>query len=291
MNTTHATLSQRERELTAIITAYNQVTEQLKQSHESLNSEVRKLRVELEDKNHELARRERLSALGGMATGVAHEIRNPLGSIQLYASMLDHDLSALPEAQKLVRKISAGVHALDHIVGGVLDFAGRREPSLRRVDLASIVSRVFDAAAPNAAAKHVELLKDDAGGNDEVWADRVQIEQAVLNVVLNGIDAAETGGTVRIRTECDPPDLARLIIDDSGPGIEKAIMDRIFNPFFTTKDTGTGLGLAIVHRIMESHGGRVTARNGEGGGACFVLELPTPAPRGDADTDAAERKV
>ncbi len=289
MSTIHATLSQRERELTAIITAYNQVTEQLKQSHESLNIEVRKLRVELEDKNHELARRERLSALGGMATGVAHEIRNPLGSIQLYASMLDHDLSALPEAQKLVRKISAGVHALDHIVGGVLDFAGRREPSLQRVDLASIVSRVFDTAAPNAAAKNVELLMDHAGGHDEVWADRVQIEQAVLNVVLNGVDAADAGGTVRIRTECDSPDLARLIISDSGPGIDEAIMDRIFNPFFTTKDTGTGLGLAIVHRIMESHGGRVTARNSEGGGACFVLELPTPAQ--SADTDVVERNV
>ena len=291
MNTTHATLSQRERELTAIITAYNQVTEQLKQSHESLNCEVHKLRVELEDKSKELARRERLSALGGMATGVAHEIRNPLGSIQLYASMLDHDLSALPEAQKLVRKISAGVHALDHIVGGVLDFAGRREPRPQGVDLASIVSRVFDAAAPNAAAKNVELLMDDAGGHYDVWADRVQIEQAVLNVVLNGIDAAEAGGTVSIRTECDPPELARLIITDSGPGIDEAIMDRIFNPFFTTKDTGTGLGLAIVHRIMESHSGRVTARNGEGRGACIVLELPTVAQSGDSDTDAAERNV
>ena len=245
--------------------------------------------MQLDDKSKELARRERLSALGGMATGVAHEIRNPLGSIQLYASMLDHDLSALPEAQKLVRKISAGVHALDHIVGGVLDFAGRREPSLQRVDLASIVSRVSDAAAPHATAKNVELLMADAGGNYELWADRIQIEQALLNVVLNGIDAAEAGGTVRIRTECDPPDLARLIISDSGPGIDEEIMERIFNPFFTTKDTGTGLGLAIVHRIMESHGGRVTVRNGDSGGACFVLELPTAEHRGDAD--AAERNI
>jgi signal transduction histidine kinase len=291
MNTAPATLSQRERELTAIITAYNQVTEQLKQSHESLNNEVRKLRVELEDKKLELARRERLSALGGMATGVAHEIRNPLGSIQLYASMLDHDLNALPEAQKLVRKISAGVNALDHIVGGVLDFAGRREPRQQCVDMASIVSRACDAAAPNAAAKSVELLTDAAFGHYEVWADHIQIEQAVLNVVLNGIDATDAGGTIRIRSECDPPELARLIIEDGGSGIDEAIMDRIFNPFFTTKDAGTGLGLAIVHRIMESHGGRVTARNSGGGGACFVLELPTRAPGGEADADAAERNA
>ena len=129
MNSAADTLSQRERELTGIISAYNQVTVQLRNSHESLNHQVRKLRLELEDKNRELARSERLSALGEMATGVAHEIRNPLGSIQVYASLLDRDLEVLPQAQRLGRKISAGVQALDRIVGGVLDFAGRHEPN------------------------------------------------------------------------------------------------------------------------------------------------------------------
>ncbi len=281
MSSTATTLSRRERELAAIISAYNKVTVQLKNSHETLNHEVRKLRIELEDKNRELARRERLSALGEMATGVAHEIRNPLGSIHLYASLLDRDLRALPEAQKLVRKISAGVQALDAIVGEVLDFAGRHEPSPQRVSLEAMVSKVFEAAAAHADDKNVELLMDASVRDGEVWVDRAQLEQAILNIVLNGIDAAEAGGTICVAAESDSEDVVRLRISDDGHGIDEQVIDRIFNPFFTTKDTGTGLGLAIVHRIVESHGGRVRVCNRKEGGACFTLELPTGSPGHD----------
>lgn len=274
MSAPATTMSHRERELAGIISAYNEVTVQLKNAHDALGGEVRKLRVELEDKNRELARRERLSALGEMATGVAHEIRNPLGSIQLYASLLDRDLSALPESQKLVRKISAGVHALDRIVGEVLDFAGRCDPDPRVVALEPAIRKALEAAGAQAHRKNVELRMDSSLGRCEVWADPTQFEQAILNLVLNGIDAVESGGKVHVAAESACGDRVRVQVSDNGPGIGAQTFDRIFNPFFTTKDSGTGLGLAIVHRIVEAHGGRVTARNREEGGACFTLELP-----------------
>lgn len=283
MNTAADTLSQRERELTGIISAYNQVTVQLRNSHESLNHQVRKLRLELEDKNRELARSERLSALGEMATGVAHEIRNPLGSIQLYASLLDRDLEVLPQAQKLVRKISAGVQALDRIVGGVLDFAGRHEPNLEEISLKVIVAGALETASLDADRKQVVLEMDASSLDLKVVVDRVQLEQALLNLVLNAIDAVDARGRVEISAAASPGEALKIEVCDDGPGVDAEVMDRIFNPFFTTKDSGTGLGLAIAHRIIESHGGRIIVHNRSEGGACFTIELPAASSKASVD--------
>lgn len=274
MSVQTADTTQRERELAAIIGAYNDVTERLKESHEKLNSEVEKLRRELQDKNRELARTERLAALGQMATGVAHEIRNPLGSIQLYASLLERDLCALPEAQRLVRKIAAGVTALDRIVGDILDFAGRQQINPVQISLQTLIANVFDVAAAAAHSKRVNLLIDTTVLNLQVCVDQMQIERAMLNVVLNGIDAVDSGGTVSVTAAADVDDMVTVQFLDDGPGIADSVIDRIFNPFFTTKDTGTGLGLAIVHRIIESHGGTLLVKNRESGGACFSFRLP-----------------
>lgn len=283
MNSAADTLSQRERELTGIISAYNQVTVQLRNSHESLNHQVRKLRLELEDKNRELARSERLSALGEMATGVAHEIRNPLGSIQLYASLLDRDLEVLPQAQKLVRKISAGVQALDRIVGGVLDFAGRHEPNLEEISLKVIVAGALETASLDADRKQVVLEMDASSLDLKVVVDRVQLEQALLNLVLNAIDAVDARGRVEISAAASPGEALKIEVCDDGPGVDAEVMDRIFNPFFTTKDSGTGLGLAIAHRIIESHGGRIIVHNRSEGGACFTIELPAASSKASVD--------
>lgn len=271
--TTHPT--HRERELAAIISAYNEVTERLKVSHENLGREVQKLRIDLAEKNKELARRERLSALGEMATGLAHEIRNPLGGIQLNASLLDRDLRDLPAAQALVRKISSGVEALDEIVGDILDFGGQRPPDIVPVSCDELVSKVFDTAAAQALLKAAALVKDGSLDTIEVWVDRLQMERALLNVVRNGIEAVESGGCVSVSAAPSEDGLAALVVTDDGPGVSATVMDKIFNPFFTTKETGTGLGLAIVHSTLESHGGRVRVCNRPDGGAEFTLYLPT----------------
>jgi len=269
-------LTDRERELAAIISAYNEVTEQLKRSHEQLSDEVRRLRCELERKNRELARRERLAALGEMAAGLAHEIRNPLASIQLFASLLDRDLVDRPELRELVGKIAKGVRALDGIVRDVLAFAGHAEPELADVDLGRVVSDVVELASAQAAERDIRIEATVPAERIVLSADAGQLQRALLNLVLNAVEASPQGELVTILLEqADGSERAvRIRVIDRGPGIPPNLLDRIFNPFFTTKDTGTGLGLAISHRIVEAHGGRMEAANGPEAGAVFTIYLP-----------------
>lgn len=267
------TMTHRERELAAIINAYNEVTERLKESHEALRSEVARLSDEVARKNLELARRERLSALGEMAAGLAHEIRNPLGGIQMYVSLLARDLTQ--DQLTVAEKISKGVRALDDLVGEVLVFAGDGEPQLSRVRLKEIVSQAMEFAEVKRDAHDVQVAVARAVADVELLVDEGQLLRAVLNLLMNAIEAAPEGGHVWIDCEVESEEGMGLItVSDDGEGIEQDMLERVFNPFFTTKDQGTGLGLAIVHRIAEAHGGRVSAGPRKGGGATFTLTLP-----------------
>jgi signal transduction histidine kinase len=280
-----------EPDLATIISAYNDVTERLKRSHELLRGEVVRLRDELHEKNRELARRERLSALGEMAAGVAHEIRNPLGGIGLYASLLERDLDDRPVQADIVRRIRVGVRNLESVVGDILAFAGGQEPHRQQVRLWQMLDDAVTQVSPRSDETGARLVVE----RGEVFAavpgyptlnvdvtldcDPRQVERAVLNLLFNAIDAAGERGHVRIRAERDGVDrgFISIVVEDDGPGIAAESLERIFNPFFTTKENGTGLGLAIVHRIAEAHGGHVTAANRVGGGARFVLSLPLAA--------------
>lgn len=277
-------LTERERELGAIISAYNEVTEKLKESHIQLQTEVHRLRVELENKNRELARRERLAALGEMAAGLAHEIRNPLGGIQLFAGLLVRDLVELPKPRALAEKIKKGVNSLESIVSDILAFAGQNEPRFAEVELTHLIQESIEMAvgAMEENGAGVRWLRDETGADDlMIEADPYQLQQALLNLLKNAAEAAGRGGCVDISTKLDG-DQVTLVIADNGEGIPADLLDRIFNPFFTTKDKGTGLGLAIVHRIIEAHGGSIRASNRESGGAIFSLSLPR---RQNADAD------
>lgn len=262
-------------ELAEIIGAYHAVTERLKQSHEILMREVCRLRDELHEKNRELARRERLAALGEMAAGVAHEIRNPLGGIGLYASLLEKDLQDRCEQADLVQKIRVGVRSLESIVGDILAFAGGQEPHKQSSDLQAIIDDVMTHVRPQAGAQEVRVECGDFSGVI-VLVDARQVERALVNLVRNAVEATGSGGSVRVFPGeiAERDRLAGVVIEDDGPGIPAELLHRVFNPFFTTKDTGTGLGLAIVHRIAEAHGGYVTAGNRAQGGARFQLALP-----------------
>ena len=265
--------SDRERELGAIIAAYNDVTERLKRSHERLVTEVCLLRDQLDEKNRELARRERLAALGEMAAGVAHEIRNPLSGISLYASMLSRDLNDRPDCRRLAERISGGVKALDGIVGDILAFAGPSQAETRAVRVDRAVEGALELAEARRRDMDADVHVSPGLGGRTVMADENQLERALLNVLLNAIDAAGEGGRVWIALHDAGPGMRGIEIADDGPGVDPSCTERIFNPFFTTKETGTGLGLAIVHRIVEAHGGRVEIASRPGGGAVFRLVL------------------
>jgi len=274
-----------ETDLARIIHKYNEVSERLKRSHELLGAEVCRLREELQEKNKELERRERLAALGEMAAGVAHEIRNPLGGIGLYASLLERDLADLPEQRHIARRISAGVRNLEAIIGDILAFAGGSEPHCQPTPLERILAVALDQVKPRTSALGVAMEVDGQLEGIELFCDAGQVERVLLNLLFNALDAVGEGGHIWIRAGQSRTDdgLACVIIEDDGPGLPSATGQRVFDPFFTTKDTGTGLGLAIVHRITEAHGGRVVAGPGRCGGAEFKLFLPVA--RGATDPD------
>ena len=263
-------------ELGRIILAYSEVTEKLQQSHEQLTQTVVSLRAELGEKNRQLERKNRLAALGEMAAGMAHEIRNPLGGIQLYASLLGKDVEDRPPSLELVKKISGGVKRLESLVSQVLHFTREMQINPRPADLAAIIAMAIELAAPRIKERNVEVT---VMGPSSLVAniDEHLLGQAVLNLVLNAAEAMESGGALAVNFSGGTPENGarqfRLSIRDSGAGIPPAILDRIFNPFFTTKDTGTGLGLAIVHRVIDAHDGTITATNVTGGGAQFEIRI------------------
>ena len=268
-------------DLAAILSAYNDVTERLKGSHEMLAREVCRLREQIEEKNRELARRERLASLGEMAAGLAHEIRNPLAGMSLYASLLKRDFEGAVSARKgdpcaLLGKIDGGIHKIDAIITDVLAFARGARPHRRRIVFGETIDRVCAQIEPRAAEREVSVEVDDAVRDWSLFCDPTQIERVFANLLLNAVDAVGDHGCVYVRGgQADAErGLVRIRIEDDGPGVPESERSRVFDPFFTTRETGTGLGLAIVHGIIEAHEGTITLGRSPEGGASFEVSLP-----------------
>jgi signal transduction histidine kinase len=272
-------------DLAQIVEAYSAVTERLQGSHERLQGEVVRLRRELTSANAQVQRSRRLSALGEMAAGIAHEIRNPLAAIQLYAGLAVEDLSQVEDdagdaALDNVRKIASAVRGMSAIVNDVLSFARGMEPERVEVRVSELIDRVLAANAPSIDQHEVDVVRRDlASPGLSLFADAGLVQQALLNLVRNAVDAmAEVAGR-RVLTIGASEDEVGVVLTvaDTGPGVSDDCIDRIFNPFFTTRSSGTGLGLAIVHRIADAHGGSIAVhRDPQHGGAVFSLSLPAP---------------
>jgi signal transduction histidine kinase len=268
--------AQRIEELGRIIMAYSEVTDRLQLSHDQLQQTVGTLREELSEKNRLLERRNRLAALGEMAAGMAHEIRNPLGGIQLYASLLAKDVADRAESLQLVTKISAGVKRLEGLVSHVLGFTREITANAAEADLAEVVAESVELSHNAMLARDIACTVEGPAALP-VSVDATLIGQALLNLLLNAADATPNNGRVSVMFGAPSADSGarqfHLVIRDSGPGIPANILDKVFNPFFTTKDSGTGLGLAIVHRIVEAHEGTISVTNAPEGGARFEIRI------------------
>jgi signal transduction histidine kinase len=255
-----------------LLAAWESATERLRQTHETLRQEVHRLTCELEVKNRELARKNRLADLGQMASHVAHEVRNSLTPLTLYMSLLRRYATEDERMRDLVDKIETGFTAMDATVNDLLHFTADRGPAWQRFDLRDLLDEVVDPLRPQLDAQRVLLLLD-LPPKQRVWADRHLIRRAALNLVFNAVDAMPDGGELVI-TACETESGWELEIADSGPGLPGDLRDRIFEPFVTTKATGTGLGLAVVYRVANVHGGAITAANCPEGGAAFTLRIP-----------------
>ncbi|QOJ01284.1 MAG: hypothetical protein HRU70_12635 [Phycisphaeraceae bacterium] len=283
-------------DLAHLLSVFNETTGKLQRTHDHLVREVARLTRDLGEANEQLERSRRLAALGEMAAGIAHEVRNPLGGVRLYARMLEHDLADRPGMRDLASKIASGAGAIDRIVGDVLTFAREIKPRRERLD----ADALFDAALESCRHDGVPgwrdaaVLRDDAGV--AVDADPSLMTQALANIIRNAFEVMHDhgrsgrGARLVLSARRGRGGGAELSVADHGPGVPPGVLERVFNPFFTTRAAGTGLGLSIVHRIVEAHGGRINVRNNppapDGpGGATFTLFIPdasSPAQDGPA---------
>jgi signal transduction histidine kinase len=265
----------RRAELEQVLAAWHGATLRLEQTHEALRTEVCRLTDELEIKNRELARKNRLADLGQMASHVAHEVRNNLVPVTLYLSLLRRRLSDDSGSGDILDKIESGFSALDATVNDLLNFTSDRDPKLQWVIVRQVVDDVCASLAPQLSAQDIETVTD-VPRNLGVLADRNMLRCAILNLTLNALDAMPDGGRLVVTSFIGRNGL-ELEVADSGPGLSDEARRRAFEPFFTTKSGGTGLGLAIVYRIAEVHGGDVLATNCPEGGAAFTLRFPQRA--------------
>jgi len=259
-------------DLETVLAAWHGATLRLEKTHEILRTEVRRLTDELERKNRELARKNRLADLGQMASHVAHEVRNNLVPVTLYLSLLRRRIADDPGSLEVLDKITAGFTELDATVNDLLQFTSDRDPCLQPVALRGLVDEVLGSVAPQLAAQSIGTTVD-MPDSLTLLADAHMLRRAMLNLVLNAVDAMPDGGTLSIAAADDHSQIT-LRVADSGDGLDDEMRQRIFEPFFSTKECGTGLGLAIVSRIAEGHGGSITADNRPEGGAVLTLHLP-----------------
>ena len=271
----HAAPAADQLDLQTILVAWNEATDRLQRTHETLREEVRRLSDELEAKNRELARKNRLADLGQMASHVAHEVRNSLVPMKLYLSLLRRRLSSDEGSQDVLDKVLAGFTALEATVGDLLHFSSQRDPTRGKIQVAALVNEVLQSLAPQLDAQNVRATID-CPANLHAQADGEMLRRALLNLVLNALDALPSGGEI-VLTAVRSAEGLEIEVADSGPGVPQPLLDRLFEPFFTTKPCGTGLGLAIVERIAAAHGGRITVANCPEGGAAFTLHLPQAA--------------
>jgi PAS domain S-box-containing protein len=219
---------------------------------------------------------ERLSAMGEMAVELAHEIRNPLGSIELFASLLVKELTGDPK--RWADNIRVGIRSLNTIVCNMLQFAKPVSPAFESVDVHHVITEVLKFSDPILSQRRIQLKTDLAAAETMILADRELIKQMMLNLIFNAMKAMPAEGSLSIRTRNIETENANqkskkleLLIQDTGVGIPDENLNRIFDPFFTTNKNGTGLGLSVVHQIVEKHGGTIRVSSKVNLGTTFTI--------------------
>jgi len=232
-----------------------------------------------------LARADRLTVLGTLAAGIAHEVRNPLVSVRTFIELLPerlHDEEFRTEFRQLTL---AEIERICRLLNDLLAFARPSSASLEPSDANALALQTVRLLAPEARTRAVSVDVACAEDLPLVLVDEGRLKQVLMNLILNAIEACSAGGSVRVATIPAPAGSCCTVeVADTGSGIPPAVAPHVFDPFVTTKDTGSGLGLYIAHRIVTEHGGTIHARPAAGGGTVFSIRLPAVVATRDVGT-------
>ena len=230
---------------------------------------------ELRDLQEKVRRSERLASLGRLAAGVAHEIRNPLSSIKGFAQYFAKRFKGQEEEEGYAIVMVKEVDRLNRVITELLDFAGPKVPHREPQRLEDIADHVLKLLASDLAERKISIFKEYQENLPDVHVDRDQISQVFINIVLNSMESMKGGGKIMLSLQrTESPDAVAIVITDTGDGIPEEDLEKVFEPFFSSKRKGTGLGLAVVHQIIEGHGGDISVESRPGEGTRFRIILP-----------------
>ena len=264
---------------------FTDATASLEREYQLLRAQALELRGQLAEKQRALMaslerereleiqalRQSRLAAMGEMAATLAHEVRNPLGGMELFTRLLIDELAEQPRSRRLAEQIARGIQDLNHLVGNILEYGRMPEPRLALTSVGGVIEEAFSVVGPSLQAG-IRVEIPDAR-ELHWWLDRALVTQVLLNLLRNAGEAMGDRGVLRVGIEADER-LLRIVVEDTGPGIEPERAATIFDPFFTTKERGTGLGLAVARAAVLAHGGDLTLEP-SAQGARFVVSLPS----------------
>jgi signal transduction histidine kinase len=242
---------------------------------DSFNEMSRKMALDIEQLktlNEQLARAERLAAMGTLAAGVAHEVNNPLASISSLVQMMK--ASANDDDRQKLDIISSQIQRITRVTKDLTDFSRVRPAARSMVEINSVVEAAIRLASFDSGFQQLELIRNYADDLPNILADADQLQQVFLNLLLNARDAMDSGGTLVVTTSLNTTDIS-ISVEDSGTGIDETVRKQLFDPFFTTKPAGkgTGLGLAVCYGIVTTHNGRIDV-DSNGHGTKFTVTLP-----------------
>ena len=272
----------------ADISERKRLEEKLQKAQDRLEIRVRERTAELRKTQQQLIQSEKLNAMGRLASGVAHEINNPLNVISGNAEALSME-NQDKEVKRVTKVIMEQAQRVATIIDRLLQFSRRAEPTMKPVDINKILEETLSLLGYQVKPQNIKVIKKFCPSLPEITADFIQLQQVFLNIMLNAVQAMPKGGELVIRTYAKKiTELGRrksdvfkqgskivvIEVEDTGRGIPEGKLEIIFDPFFSTKEQGTGLGLSICHGIIEAHRGAIDVQSKPGKGTAFIVKLP-----------------
>lgn len=261
-------------ELRQAFALFSATSEKLAETYLELQAQVARLSAELAAANGELARHERLSALGEMAAKLAHQLRTPLAATLLYVGHLTRPRLDDADRIRFATKAMARLQYLERLIADMLAFVKGAHGVRSRFPVHALLHDVMQVTEAQAAAQGVRLILDDQVGDLELEADRQALSGALTSLLENALQASRPGFSVRLVAHANAGPFVVFQVEDEGEGIAEAARARLFEPFYTTRAEGSGLGLAIVKQTADAHGGWVEVDSSPGAGSRFTLYIP-----------------